>query len=128
MYFIEVDTVLHASHAIRLPDGSLEPIHQHDWPICIQVAAAELDEIETVMDFHVLHDIVKSLLAPWQNRCLNHCAPFGDEMGKISINPTAERVAEQIATQLQDKLPHPAFLSEVSVGEASGCRALWRAL
>ena len=126
MYEIIVESVFAAAHAIRLPDGSLEPVHGHNWPVAVTVAAEELDDIETVCDFHVLQALVNDTLDPWQNNDLNHCAPFTDNDGGLSINPTAERVAWAIAQKIKPGLPSNCKLVSVSVGEAPGCTAIFR--
>ena len=50
-----------AAHQIRLLDGSLEPLHGHNWRLSVTVAADKLDGIGTVMDFHHLPLSVSSL-------------------------------------------------------------------
>ena len=126
MYEITVESVFAAAHAIRLPDGSLEPSHGHNWPVRVTVAADELDEIETVCDFHLLQGLIDDALALWQNNDLNKCEPFTDGEGGLKINPTAERVAKAIAEKITPGLPGNCRLVSVSVGEAPGCTAVWR--
>lgn len=126
MYEIIVETTFAAAHAIRLPDGALEPVHGHNWPVAVTVAADELDAIETVCDFHVLEALVKDAVGPWHNGDLNQCEPFADGSGGLAINPTAERVAWAIAQRVTPGLPGNCKLVSVSVGEAPGCTAVYR--
>ena len=126
MYEIIVESVFAAAHAIRLPDGSLEPTHGHNWPVKVTVRATELDEIETVCDFHLLQGLIEDALAPWQNNDLNQCEPLTDGNGGLAINPTAERVAWAIAEKITPGLPGNCRLVSVSVGEAPGCTAVFR--
>ncbi len=126
MYEITVESVFAAAHAIRLPDGSLEPCHGHNWPVTLTVAADELDNIETVCDFHLLQQLLHHAIAPWQNNDLNRCEPFADGQGGLNINPTAERVAWAIAQKVRPGLPGNCRLVSVRVGEAPGCTAVWR--
>jgi 6-pyruvoyltetrahydropterin/6-carboxytetrahydropterin synthase len=126
MYEITVESVFAAAHAIRLPDGSLEPVHGHNWPVRVTVAADELDDIETVCDFHALQALIDDALSPWQNQHLNDCEPFADGEGGLKINPTAERVAWAIAEKVRPVLPGHCRLVRVSVGEASGCTAVYQ--
>ena len=126
MYEITVETTFAAAHAIRLPDGRLEPVHGHNWPVTVTVGAHQLDGIETVCDFHILHKLVEDAVAPWRNNDLNRCAPFTDGRGGLAINPTAERVAWAIAERVNNKLPETCRLISVSVGEAPGCTAVYR--
>lgn len=124
-YEITISKVFCASHALRLPDGTLEPVHGHNWPVEVTVGSDRLDALETVMDFHDLEAAVDAVIAPWQNRDLNQCPPFvqGDGDG---WNPSAERVAEWIADRVSESLPGPVRLLSVRVGEAPGCFATVR--
>ena len=58
VYEITVERTFAAAHAIRLPDGALEPMHGHNWRVRATVAAERLDGIETVMDFHDLQALL----------------------------------------------------------------------
>ncbi len=128
MHYIEVTSVFSASHQLRLPGGQLEPLHGHDWHVTVQVGCQKLDAIETVIDFHVLQDDLAALIAPWRNSHLNDHEPF-----KSRVNPSAERVAEEIANQLSAHISANAdcrargvTLTEVRITEAHNCLAIWR--
>jgi 6-pyruvoyltetrahydropterin/6-carboxytetrahydropterin synthase len=106
-----------ASHQLRLPDGSMEPLHGHNWAFTICVGSDELDAMQTVMDFHELERNVNGVLDRWHNQHLNHVDPFAAGV----INPTAERVAQAMAAMLE--LPPHVTLIFVEVTEAPGCIA-----
>lgn len=122
MFEITINRVFCAAHAIRLPDGSLESLHGHNWQVHATVAAKQLDDLDLVMDFHVLAGIVDQLLAGVDNRCLNEVPPFSE--GRHS--PTAERVAWWLGEQIIKQLPAAATLVDVTVSEAPGCTARYR--
>ncbi len=122
MYEITVSKTFSAAHAIRLPDGTREPVHGHDWRVEVTVANDELDAIDVVMDFHALEAIVNPLIERVHNQNLNDVPPFADGQ----INPTAERVAWWLGTRIAKQLPTNVSLRQVSVGEAPGCRATYR--
>ncbi|MEX0775525.1 MAG: 6-carboxytetrahydropterin synthase [Phycisphaeraceae bacterium] len=126
MYEISVTRVFAAAHAIRLPDGSLEPVHGHNWSVLVTVGASQLDGIETVMDFHDLEKSLDATLAKANNRHLNDIAPFAGPNGGLAVNPTAERVAWWIAREVAPSLPREVTLLSVAVGEAPGCTGTWR--
>ena len=109
-----------AAHALRLPGGELEPIHGHNWQVRVTVARDDggLDDVECVVDFHVLEERLDAVLEPWRNANLNDIPPFD-----AAVNPTAERVAEQVGRQLQ--LPEGVRAVEVTITEAEGCLARW---
>lgn len=121
-YEITVRRTFSAAHAIRLPDGSLEPNHGHNWPVEVTVGRDELDDIETVMDFHDLEAWLDELLEKADNADLNTIEPFVH----TKVNPTAERVAWWIGEHIAEKLDPPLRLVSVTVGEAPGCTATWR--
>ncbi len=80
-----------------------------------------LMRLETVMDFHVLEGHLRAIIEPWQNQHLNVISPFDQ-----AVNPSAERVAEQIGKALAQTIPSPAKLVSVRITEAPGCAAIWR--
>jgi 6-pyruvoyltetrahydropterin/6-carboxytetrahydropterin synthase len=126
MYEATIERSFSAAHALRLPDGTLEPMHGHDWEVRVTVATDGLDEMDTVMDFHRLEQIVEAVIGPWRNRTLNELPPFRGEGGGLEVNPSAERVAEQIAWSVGGALPEPVWLRAVGVKEAPGCWARYR--
>jgi len=126
MYEITIQRVFAAAHAIRLPDGALEPVHGHNWNVEVTVAASELDSIETVMDFHDLDRMADGLIDQVHNRHLNEVPPFAGPDGALRINTTAERVAWWFATEIARQLPARVRLVCASVSEAPGCIARYR--
>lgn len=117
-YAIRIDRSFAATHALRLPDGSLEPVHGHGWSVSVVVSADELDSMDCVMDFHELERQLDGVIKPWDRKYLNDVEPF-----KSGVNPSAERVAESIAKVLT--LPARVRLDRVEVGEATGCTAIY---
>jgi len=107
----QITTTRHfsAAHQLRLYDGSLEPLHGHNWKVKVTVSAEKLDEIGVVMDFHELERRVNRIVDPMHNRNLNELLPFK------STNPSAENVALYIAQKLD--LPQGATLNSVEVWE-----------
>lgn len=125
-YEITIRRQFSAAHAIRLYDGELEPVHGHNWSVALTVGSDELDDIEVVMDFHPLEKHLDALLAEADNGDLNAIAPFADGQGGLAVNPSAERVALWIGTEMTQHLPPHARLVSVTVGEAPGCTATYR--
>ncbi|MGF1632754.1 MAG: 6-pyruvoyl tetrahydropterin synthase family protein [Phycisphaerae bacterium] len=117
MFSIRISTVFSAAHALRLPDGSLEPLHGHNWRVEVQVEADDLDAMGTVMDFHQLESSLQAVVAPMHNANLNDLPEFSER------NPSAELVALTIAERLV--LPEHVRLGRVRVEEAAGCQATY---
>lgn len=119
---ITIERSFIASHTIRLPNGELEPVHFHTWPVWVTVGSNALDTMGCVMDFHQLEQILAELLTSWEGRHLNQVPPFDD--GEAA--PSAERVAERIGQSVAAQLPTGVRLLEAAVGEAPGCIARYR--
>jgi 6-pyruvoyltetrahydropterin/6-carboxytetrahydropterin synthase len=98
-----------AAHQLRLYDGSLEPLHGHNWKVKVTAGAAQLDAIGVVMDFHELERMLDAILAPLHNAHLNDTAAFA------TLNPSAENVAVHIGRSL--RLPAGVGLLSVEVWE-----------
>jgi len=107
----QITTTRHfsAAHQLKLYDGSLEPLHGHNWKVKVTVSAAKLDGIGTVMDFHELERRVGKVLDSMHNRNLNDLPHFK------STNPSAENVALHVAEKLD--LPMGIKLESVEVWE-----------
>ncbi len=98
-----------ASHQLKLYDGSIEPLHGHNWVVRVTLWADRLDEIGVVMDFHELERLVDQAAPGWHNCHLN------DQPAFTALNPSAENVAKSIADNLA--LPDHVKLVCVEVWE-----------
>lgn len=125
-YEIQVEGEFCAAHALRLPDGTLEPVHGHNWHVTVVVGSDKLDAMGVVMDFHVLEGALTTLLAQVNNTLLNDVPPFVDHDGQSGVNPSAELVATWIGDQMAVDLPAGVTVSWVSVTEAPNCTAVYR--
>ena len=110
-----------AAHALRLYDGSLEPVHGHNWRVTVTVKAAGLDAIGVVMDFHELELLVDAVTGPMHNRHLNELPPFAS-----GLNPSAENVALHVGRALAARLPGYVQLVCVEVWETDENSARYR--
>ena len=119
-YELVIERTFNATHALRMADGRTEPMHGHDWHVAVCVGADALDAIDVVIDFHELEAMVAGVIRPWQHACLNDAPAFAGG------NPSAERVAERIATLVEPQLPQRVRLLSVAVTEAPGCIARYR--
>lgn len=102
---------------MTLPDGSKEPIHDHDWLVTIAVAGGKLDEMGVVMDFHVLKEMVEKITAELDDTVLSELGYFHRN------NPSAENVAKHVYDRLRGELPHGVELRSIKVVEEPGCSA-----
>lgn len=117
MFTISIETRFAASHQLTLPDGSKEPIHQHDWTVTASVSSDKLNPTGVVIDFRRLRSILDNILEEFNNILLNDAGCFDD------INPTAENVAKYIYQKLKPELPKGVELAGVTICEEAGCLA-----
>src|SRR3954466_8719233 len=94
-YEITTTRQFSAAHQLRLYDGSLEPLHGHNWRVRVTAAAPTLDSIGVVMDFHELERLLDQIVMPMHNSHLNELEAFAKS------NPSAENVAVHVANQLR---------------------------
>ena len=118
LFEISTTRAFSAAHQLRLSDGSLEPVHGHNWRLRVTVGAAQLDSIGVVMDFHELERLVDQIVRPWHNADLNQSPPF------TTINPSAENVALHVGRSL--RLPDRIQLLSVEVWETDENSAAYR--
>src|SRR5262245_5215324 len=85
-----------AAQQLRLHDGSLEPLHGHNWKVRVTVGADRLDAIGVVMDFHELERLLDEIVCPLHNTHLNEVEPF-----RSTLNPSTEHVALHVGRSLQ---------------------------
>src|SRR5205823_3505423 len=67
-FAITVRREFSAAHQLRLYDGSMEPLHGHNWRVKVVVQSEGLDGIGVVMDFHEVERMVDAIVGPWHNR------------------------------------------------------------
>ena len=119
MFQITAERDFSASHQLVLYDGSLEPLHGHNWKVRVTVSAQKLDRIGVVMDFHELERLLDEIVGPFHNAHLNDRPPFRE-----GLNPSAENVAMHVAGQL--KLPTHVRVDSVEAWETPQNRAICR--
>jgi hypothetical protein len=51
VYEVLVESSFVARHGIRLPDGTVEPDHEHDWRVTARFIGEELDDCGLLVDF-----------------------------------------------------------------------------
>jgi 6-pyruvoyltetrahydropterin/6-carboxytetrahydropterin synthase len=110
-----------AAHQLRLYDGSMEPLHGHNWKVSVTVSVQQLDTIGVVMDFHELERLIDAVIGPMHNRHLNDLDVFR------SMNPSAENVALHVGRTVANALPRGVSLVAVKVWETDNNCAAYHA-
>jgi len=100
---------------LTLPDGSKEPLHNHNWHLIVAVSADKPDKMGLVMDFGRLSDIIDGIIAPFESTQLEQFDVFEN------INSSAENVAKYIFDRIEPLLPSSVRLEYVKITEAPRC-------
>ena len=119
-FIIRVETRFHASHGLKLPNGSKEPSHDHDWRVTAEVGSQKLDTMGIVISFQKLRAMMNETVSDFDNASLDSISYFKQN------NPSAENVAKYIFEKLRAKLPDGVNLRGVRVVEEPGCSAEFR--
>jgi 6-pyruvoyltetrahydropterin/6-carboxytetrahydropterin synthase len=121
VYTIFLETAFTAQHQLTFSDGKQEPLHEHQWKVCVAVSAEKLDDEDLVMDFEELKLFLESILQEFRNSRLETNPLFEQR------NASAENVAAILYQQIAPKLTDNVHLDYVEVTEAPGCRARYSA-
>ena len=117
MYSIAVEATFSASHQVRLPDGTRESLHAHDWVVRAWFSCPTLDGCDMVVDFHEAQVALRAVVSDFQHKNLN-------EIGAIAaLNPTAEVLARHIYDRI--RVAGLSGILRVEVTEAPGCVAAY---
>jgi len=106
-----------AAHQLRLPDGSMEPLHGHNWQVEACIEGSGLAASGWLADFTVLQPQLDAIVAELHDRHLNEHPAFAH------INPTTEHVARHIAERLSVGIAHGLRVGWVRVWETRRCAA-----
>ena len=118
MYEVVITQPFVAAHRLKLYDGSLEPLHGHNWKMEVRLAGTDLDPIEVLIDFLDVKAKVQELLKKIDYTYLNENLNFEGH------NPSAEAVAHWLFNKLKTEIQHPvARVTKVTVWETDDCAA-----
>ena len=119
LYEASVEHAFSARHALPLADGKLEPSHEHTWRLKATFRSSRLEgAMGVVVDFTAAQQVLADAVAEMDGADLNQLAAFK------GVSPSAERVAEYLATKLTSQTRSlGGRLHCLSVTEAVGCSA-----
>lgn len=121
LYTIFIDTSFTAEHQLSFEDGRQEPLHEHNWNVCVAVSSNQLNKDELVIDFEELKYMTENILRGFQGQRLESLGIFENR------NVSAETVARTIYEQLAPQLPDTINLDFIEITEAPGCRVRYTA-
>ncbi|MDR1109049.1 MAG: 6-carboxytetrahydropterin synthase QueD [Spirochaetaceae bacterium] len=108
MFFVRVEAEFAAAHFLSHYHGKCENLHGHNYRVRVWVRGAELDSGGMLVDFGVLKQTLRELIAGLDHTNLNDRPEFQND-------PSAERIARYIFQNLE------ALFQAVSVDP----RLLW---
>jgi 6-pyruvoyltetrahydropterin/6-carboxytetrahydropterin synthase len=117
MFTVSVENHFRASHRLTLPDGSSEPVHEHDWLVTANVCNENLNDSGFVIDFRRLKAMLSDIVTKLDRMQLQKISYFQRN------NPSAENVAKYVYNQLEARLPKGLILQSIRVVEQPGCSA-----
>ncbi|MBK8913624.1 MAG: 6-carboxytetrahydropterin synthase [Phycisphaerales bacterium] len=117
MFEVTVGGWFAAAHQLKFDDGSVEPLHGHNWIVRVTIRGARVGPSGMLVDFTRLRPQLDAVLREMHDRNLNELPAFADR------NPSAEFVAVHIAESLSAAAWGGARLACVEVEEAPGCVA-----
>lgn len=117
MFTITVETRFEAPHQLRMPDGTAEPLHVHQWRVAVDISAEKLNSMGLVMDFRKVQKILDEVIQPLNGRNFDELDFFRDN------NPSAENVARYLFERIEPALPAEVSLDFVKVRENPLCWA-----
>ncbi len=110
-----------AKHQLRLGEGELEELHEHNWRVRVELEGEKLGSDGLLVDFVK----VKKMLVKIADRLRG--TNLSEITGSADKNPSAENVARYFYEQLRGRFDAGVGLARVSVQEAPGCWGAYRA-
>ena len=105
MFEVRVEAEFAAAHFLRDYHGKCENLHGHNYKVFAHVKGAVLNEGGMLMDFSELKKVLREVCAKMDHTNLNDMEIFGQ-------NPSAERIAFYIYTQITEQIPILKFSGE----------------
>jgi len=118
-YELRVRADFFASHQIRLLDGEMEPLHEHNWRVDVFVEGRQLGDHGMLMDFTDLKHRLAAITDALSHSCLNEHPAFANGC------PTTERLAKFFHDALSPGLTEPIAITKVRVYETPDCAAAY---
>ena len=117
-YEVLVEGAFIARHAVRLPDGTVESSHEHNWRVTVRFVGTELDECGLLIDFGAAKLELDRVIARFDRTDLNRNPALG------GLSPTTEHLAQLILEGMPEHHGGRARIQSVMVTEAAGCAAV----
>jgi len=121
MYEVKIKGDFSAAHSLRQVGGKCESLHGHNFIVEVAVESESLDELGMVVDFRLLKEKTRAVLATLDHCYLNELSVFKAK------NPSSENLAEYIFDELSRQVDRESRrVTRVSVWESETSRATYR--
>jgi len=87
MYEVTVEAGFSSGHYLRDYHGKCENPHGHNYRVLVTLAGKELEPNGLLLDFKILKDVLKPVVAYLDHHMINELEPF------TRVNPSAENLA-----------------------------------
>jgi len=98
MFEVTVEAGFSSGHYLRNYKGKCEHPHGHNYKVRVTLAGAALDEAGLLLDFKLLKQVMRPVIARLDHRMLNDLEPF------TVLNPSAENLAKYFYDQTNEQL------------------------
>jgi 6-pyruvoyltetrahydropterin/6-carboxytetrahydropterin synthase len=116
-YELVIGATFSASHQLRMPDGSVEPPHAHEWRVEVFLEGDALDSAGLLADFTVLRSSLTGITAQMEGVDLNRLPALSGR------NPTTEAIAKHVHDRFAPSAPASVRVTQVRVWETPDCAA-----
>ncbi len=115
MFELTIKDHFAAAHFLRCYKGPCAEMHGHNYGVQVAVQCKEVNEIGLTLDFRLLKEHLKEVLAQLDHTTLNQHPEFQE----AKSNPSAENIARFIFRELRQRLSSAgASVSKVTVTES----------
>lgn len=98
MYEVTVEAHFSSGHYLREYRGKCENPHGHNYRVLVTLAGAQLESNGLLLDFKILKDVLKPVVAYLDHNMINDLVPF------TTVNPSAENLAKYFFDQTNQHL------------------------
>ena len=98
MFEVTVEAHFSSGHYLREYRGKCENPHGHNYRVLVTLAGAQLESNGLLLDFKVLKEILKPVVAYLDHQMINDLEPF------TTLNPSAENLAKYFFDETNSRL------------------------
>lgn len=120
MFELKILSHFAAAHQLQMVGEKCENLHGHNWKVEVTVCGAELNSAGVLIDFGILKDCLREVIATLDHKFLNDLPAFRDTA------PSSECIAVYIAGALQELVDeYQVRVSKVTAWESENASATY---